>query len=65
MPSNKTTNCEMGPDITEGRSPLATTFQNLTRKATGIRVGILQDWRQGSTSGKAPRRKANALRDGR
>jgi len=38
---------------------------NKNTKATGTRVGMLQDWRQASTSGKAPRRKANALRDGR
>jgi len=34
-------------------------------KAARTRLGMLQDWRQGSTSGKAPRRKPNALRDGR
>jgi hypothetical protein len=52
MPSIKSTNCEMA-------------FPKPRRKAPGTRVGMLQDWRQGSTSGKAPRRKANALRDGR
>jgi hypothetical protein len=35
------------------------------RKAQGTRVGILENWRQGATSGKAPRRNTNALRDGR
>lgn len=35
------------------------------QKAHGTRVGMLQDWREGSTRGKLPRRKANALRDGR
>lgn len=65
MPRNKSTNCEMGPDSTAGRAPFPTAFQELRRKAPGTRIGILQDWRHGSTSGKAPRRKANALRDGR
>jgi len=52
MPSNKSTNGEMA-------------FPKLRPKAPGTRIGTLQDWRQGSTSGKAPRRNANALRDGR
>lgn len=58
MPSNKNMNYE-------DQILFATALPKLHRKASGTRVGMLQDWRQGSTSGKAPRRKANALRDGR
>lgn len=64
MPSNKQQSFEPKPH-TEGRSPLATVFGKAHQKAHGTRVGMLQDWREGSTSGTAPRRKTNALRDGR
>ena len=56
-------NYEIGPVASDARSPLTTVFRKL-RKALGTRVGMLQDWRQASTSGQAARRK-NALRDGR
>jgi hypothetical protein len=65
MPSNENTNSEMEHKTTEERHPIATALRKLHRKAPGTRVGMLQDWRQGSTSGKASRRETNALRDGR
>jgi hypothetical protein len=65
MPMNKSTKFEMQPDSTAGRTPLANASQKLRRKAPGTRIGILQDWRHGSTSEKASRREANRLRDGR
>lgn len=62
MPSNKQNSFEPN---TEHRSTIATAGLRLRQKADGTRVGMLQDWRGDSTSGKLPRRKANALRDGR
>ena len=65
MPMNKSAKFAMEPDSTAGRTSLANTSQKLRRKAPGTRIGILQDWRHGSTSEKAPRREANRFRDGR
>jgi hypothetical protein len=56
MPSNKRMNCEIGT---------ATALQKSHWKAPGTRVGMLENWRQSATSGKARRRNANALRNGR
>lgn len=46
-------------------SPLATALRKSAPKASGTRVGTLQDWRQGSTSDKSQRRCSQILRDGR
>jgi len=56
-------NYEIEQVVSDARSPLTTAFRKL-RKAPGTRIGMLQDWRLGSTCRKATRRK-NALRDGR
>lgn len=50
---------------TKEQSPAATGLRNPAPKAFGTRVGTLQDWREGSAAGKAPRRRGLTLRDGR
>lgn len=48
---------------TKEGSPAA--LRNPSPKATGTRVGTLQDWREGSATGKALRHRGHTLRDGR
>lgn len=45
------------------QNPLA--LRKSAPKAAGTRIGVLQDWRQGSTSEKTERRHGQVLRDGR
>lgn len=54
----------IGQHSTIAEAALATASRK-PRKAPGTRTGILQDWREGSTFGKAPDRVGNTLRDGR
>ena len=65
MPINENMKQTIGQDVTETQKPLATASRKPMRKAPGTRLGIFQDWREGSTSGKAPSRLGNTLRDGR
>lgn len=51
-------------DSLEAQSPLAAALRKAAPKTSGTRAGILQDLREGS-QGKAPRRLATQLRDGR
>lgn len=53
----------VGHDGTETPKP-ATAMRKPTPKAAGTRMGIFQDWREGSSTGKA-RRHSQTLRDGR
>jgi hypothetical protein len=54
----------IGHDSTDNQTPLSATLRKPLRKAPGTRLGIFQDWREGS-SGKAERRIGDRLRDGR
>lgn len=49
-----------------GKQNSTATFRNSGRKAPGTRLGMLNDWREGSTkSGKVSSRHGHAIRDGR
>ncbi len=52
----------IGHDVKD--TPTATVVRKPTSKAAGTRMGIFQDWREGSTTGKG-RRHCHTLRDGR
>lgn len=47
------------------RSSSASACRKPHAKASGTRVGVLSDWRQASGSGKMPRERRSAFRDGR
>ena len=64
MPTMEQVKQTIGHDGTEGQTPAATALRKPTSKAAGTRMGIFQDWREGSTTGKA-RRHCPTLRDGR
>jgi hypothetical protein len=64
MPITEQVKQTIGHDGTESRKPAATTLRKPTAKAAGTRMGIFQDWREGSTTGQA-RRQCQTLRDGR
>lgn len=49
---------------TEDQKPAATTLRKPASKIARTRMGIFQDWREGSTTGKT-RRHCQTLRDGR
>jgi hypothetical protein len=51
-------------DANEQRNPLATAARPQARKAPGMRLGIIQDWRL-ATAGKVAIRFGCAVRDGR
>lgn len=63
MPITKHMEHRVGRKSTEHQS--ATALRKRESKASGTRVGTLQDWRQGSMSEKAQRRYGQILRDGR
>ncbi|HKR13303.1 MAG TPA: hypothetical protein VJT15_14670 [Pyrinomonadaceae bacterium] len=65
MPLTNHVNQTIGHDSVETRRPLATALPKAGCKGPGIRAGVFQDWRQGSTRGKAASRSGKALRDGR
>ena len=57
---------QMHKDSTAARGNRTTGFQRPARKAPGTRLGMLQDWREGSNkSGKGSAGIGKALRDGR
>lgn len=64
MPITEQMKQTSGHEGTNSQTSLTMALQKPAAKAAGTRVGILQDWREGLTSGKAPRRR-NTLRDGR
>jgi hypothetical protein len=63
MPITEQTKQTIGHDETEAQNPPATALRKPAVKAAGTRMGIFQDWREGSTTEKAQRRAP--LRDGR
>jgi hypothetical protein len=64
MPVNK--NVEQQERCSTGKRNLTATFRKSGRKAPGTRLGMLNDWREGSTeSGKVSSRYGHAIRDGR
>ena len=65
MPLTNHANQTIGNDSIEARGPLAKVLCKPVCKAPGIRAGVFQDWRQGSTRSKASNRSNKALRDGR
>lgn len=65
MPLNKGMK-QLKKDSTVGRGQHTTALQRPGRKAPGTRMGILQDWREGSSnSGKPSAGIGKTLRDGR
>jgi hypothetical protein len=64
MPTTEQMKKTTGQYATEGQSPQAAALRTPAPKPAGTRMGILQDWREGSTTGKE-RRRSQALRDGR
>lgn len=62
MPVTEQVKQTIGHDASE--KPTVTAARKLMRKTAGTRMGIFQDWREGSTTGKA-RRHCQTLRDGR
>jgi hypothetical protein len=64
MPVKK--NVEQQETKTPSTGKLTTTFRKSRRKAPGTRLGMLNDWREGSTqSGIVSSRYGQAIRDGR
>ena len=60
MPITEQTKQTIEDDEKDSHIP---TVRKPASKAAGTRMGIFQDWREGSTTEKA--RRCNALRDGR
>lgn len=63
MPTTEQMKQTIGHDESEAQNEPATALRKPAVKAAGTRMGIFQDWREGSTLEKARRRQA--LRDGR
>ena len=60
MPTNEAKQIETEENLTQKGQPVS------FRKAQGMRLGTLDDWREGSaTSGKTLSRHGHAIRDGR
>jgi hypothetical protein len=64
MPVTEQLKQTIGHEGTDAQKPAATATRKPAAKAAGTRMGIFQDWREGSTTGKA-RRQCQTLRDGR
>jgi hypothetical protein len=64
MPVSK--NVEQQETPSTAKRNITTTFRKSDWKAPGTRLGMLNDWREGSTeSGKVSSRYGHAIRDGR